>query len=73
MKLYLKKFLDFLKNNIYRLFFAEITWSKKEYTKWEEALKDSKGYNDDIIINKVYEAALQVVNGKASFEREGYF
>ena len=71
MKLYLKKFLDFLKNNIYRLFFAEITWSKKEYTKWEEALKDSKGYNDDIIINKVYEAALQVVNGKASFERDG--
>ena len=71
MKLYLKKFLKFLKNNIYRLFFAEITWSKKEYKDWEEALKDSRGYNDKIIIDKVYEAALQVINGNASFERDG--
>ena len=54
MKLYLKIILDFLKNNIYRLFFLQKSSRlKKEYTKWEEALKDSKGYNDDIIINKV--------------------
>ena len=71
MKVYFKKFFNFLKNNIYRIFFAEITWSKKEYKNWEEALKASKGYNDDVIIGKVYEAALQVVNGKASFERDG--
>lgn len=71
MKVYFKKFLNFLKSNIYRIFFAEITWSKKEYKNWEEALKASKGYNDDVIISKVYEAALQVVNGKATFERDG--
>jgi len=71
MKLFLKKIFNFLKINIHRLFFAEITWSKKEYKNWDQALKVSKGYNDKAIVEKVYESASQVINGRASFERDG--
>ncbi len=71
MKLFLKKIFNFFKINIYRLFFAEIIWSKEEYDNWDEALKLSKGYNDRVIIKRVTEAASKVINGNAAFERDG--
>jgi putative methyltransferase (TIGR04325 family) len=41
-----------------------------DYSSWEEALKDSIGYDSDIILNKVKDALLQVKEGKAVYERD---
>jgi len=71
MKKFLKNIFNFLKLNIHRSFFSEITWSRKNYKTWDEAAKKSKGYGDPEIVNRVYEAAIKVLNGEASYERDG--
>ncbi|MDA7454416.1 methyltransferase, TIGR04325 family [Candidatus Pelagibacter ubique] len=71
MKKYLRIIFNFFKKNIHRIFFSEIKWSIKNYSNWDEALKKSDGYNDQKIIKKVNEAASQVIEGKASYERDG--
>lgn len=40
------------------------------YTKWEDASKKCRGYDDDLILNKVVSASQEVVSGKAVFERD---
>jgi putative methyltransferase (TIGR04325 family) len=41
-----------------------------DYSSWEEALKDSVGYDSDIILEKVKNSLLQVKEGKAIYERD---
>lgn len=40
------------------------------YATWEEASRKSKGYDDDIILQKVIDATLAVQQGKAAYERD---
>jgi len=69
-KIYVKKllppifttFLEHFKNR-------KFGW-KGDYTTWEEAKSEAKGYEDDIIIHKVKEALLKVKNGEVAFERD---
>ena len=51
----------------------KLAWSspyRGDYRDWNLALRDSGGYNQDAIIEKVAEAALKVKNGEAVFERD---
>jgi putative methyltransferase (TIGR04325 family) len=41
-----------------------------EYQSWQEAKSKSDGYDSDIIIEKVKDAALKVRRGEAAFERD---
>lgn len=43
-----------------------------EYSNWNEAVLDAKGYTAPEILDKVVFATRSVKNGKASFERDGY-
>lgn len=53
-------------------------WSKKmlafsgNYSTWEEARKQCSGYDSKEIFDKVKKAAIDVRDGKACFERDGY-
>src|SRR4030066_2158784 len=40
------------------------------YRTWEEAQKLCSGYDSDVILNKVREAALKVKNGEAAYEKD---
>lgn len=40
------------------------------YRRWEDAKKDSGGYDADAILNKVKESLLKVKSGKAAYERD---
>ncbi|MCX6291821.1 MAG: methyltransferase, TIGR04325 family [Bacteroidetes bacterium] len=40
------------------------------YPGWQEALADSKGYNENLILEKVKQSLLLVKEGKAAFERD---
>ncbi|MCX7953795.1 MAG: methyltransferase, TIGR04325 family [Bacteroidales bacterium] len=44
---------------------------KGNYVSWQEALANSTGYDSEIILNKVKEAALKVKNKQAAYERDG--
>jgi putative methyltransferase (TIGR04325 family) len=41
-----------------------------DYRTWEEALKDSSGYDSELILKKTCEALLKVKNGQALYERD---
>jgi len=41
-----------------------------EFSSWEEVMNEAKGYDADEIFSKTCEAALNVKNGKAAFERD---
>jgi putative methyltransferase (TIGR04325 family) len=41
-----------------------------DYKCWEDAVKDSIGYDSDIILSKVLDSSLKVINGKAAYERD---
>ncbi len=41
-----------------------------DYKRWEEAQKDSSGYDDDTILQKVKTSTLRVINGEALFESD---
>ena len=41
------------------------------YTTWSEAVKNSTGYDSKIIIEKVSESTLEVLNGIKAYERDG--
>ena len=41
-----------------------------DYSSWEDAMKDSVGYDSDIILEKVKNSLLQVKEGKAIYERD---
>jgi putative methyltransferase (TIGR04325 family) len=41
------------------------------YQSWQEALKDSTGYNADVILERVQNALLQVKQGKVAYSRDG--
>ncbi len=40
------------------------------YNNWEEAKKNSTGYDSDLIIEKVKDSALKVKNGEVAYERD---
>jgi putative methyltransferase (TIGR04325 family) len=40
------------------------------YSSWEDALKDSDGYDSDLILEKVRDSLLKVKEGKAVYERD---
>lgn len=42
----------------------------KEYQSWHEALQKCSGYDSQIIIDKVYQAAFKVKSGQAVYERD---
>ncbi len=46
-----------------------ITWSGN-YGSWEEARKESEGYDSDLIVNQVKNSLLKVKSGKAQYERD---
>jgi len=41
-----------------------------DYPSWESAVKDSSGYDSDVILEKVRNAVLKVKNGEAAYERD---
>ena len=41
-----------------------------DYKSWGDAVRDSVGYDSDIILGKVLDSSLKVVNGKAAYERD---
>ena len=41
------------------------------YSTWSEAVKDSTGYESKIILEKVSDSTLQVLNGLKAYERDG--
>ena len=41
-----------------------------DYASWEEAKKHADGYDNQVILDKVYRATLEVMNGKAKYERD---
>lgn len=41
-----------------------------DYKSWKDAVKDSVGYDSDIILSKVLASSLKVINGKAAYERD---
>jgi putative methyltransferase (TIGR04325 family) len=45
-------------------------WFRGNYSSWEEAKKNSIGYDSPIIIEKVKESLLKVKNGEAIYERD---
>jgi putative methyltransferase (TIGR04325 family) len=45
-------------------------WFKGNYSSWEDALKDSKGYDSPEILLKVMNSLLKVKNGEAIYERD---
>jgi len=57
--------LDFYKSFSWK----DCVWSGN-YASWKDAQKDSSGYDSDLIINKVKDATMQVIAGKACFERD---
>ncbi len=56
------KLVRFFKNN--RIRFAG------NYASWQAASKDSTGYDDNVILQKVLESTLKVIKGDAAFERD---
>ena len=71
MKSIVKKIFHITKIILYKYFLSDIRWSNKRYLSWNEALENSKGYNDENIINAVKKSALSVKKGNAKFERDG--
>jgi len=63
MKKFLKKILK--KNRTNHLVYSG------PYTTWSEAEKNSTGYDSKIIIEKVSESTLKVINGIKAYERDG--
>lgn len=45
-------------------------WFRGDYQNWAAACAASSGYDDDVIINRVLAATLEVKEGRASFERD---
>jgi putative methyltransferase (TIGR04325 family) len=41
-----------------------------DYKSWNDAVKDSVGYDSDIILSKVLDSSLKVIDGKAAYERD---
>jgi len=41
-----------------------------DYSSWEEALRDSTGYDSQVILDKTLDSILKVKNGQAVFERD---
>src|SRR5689334_19054505 len=54
---------------IYRSPLKRYGWSG-HYKNWNEALRDSKGYEADEIIARVSSSVLKVKNGEAVYERD---
>lgn len=43
-----------------------------DYRDWESARKECKGYNDEVILEKVIQSTRKVLSGEAVWERDGY-
>lgn len=41
-----------------------------DFASWEEAKEHADGYDNRVILDKVYKATLEVMNGKAKYERD---
>lgn len=54
----------------YRLIFNNKYGFFGNYSSWEDALKDSDGYDSDLILEKVRDSLLKVKEGKAVYERD---
>ena len=53
------------------IFFKKRLNLKGNYKNYSEALKNSNGYNESIILNKVKDAIIKVLEGKNIWERDG--
>jgi len=42
------------------------------YSSWEKALKDSDGYDSEVVINKIKESMLKIKEGKAVYARDSF-
>ena len=60
----------FLKKILKRFRKSHLVYSGP-YTTWSEAVKNSTGYDSKIIIEKVSESTLEVLNGIKAYERDG--
>ena len=52
--------------DIYEIIFG----FRGDYKSWKDAVKDSVGYDSDIIVSKVLDSSLKVIHGKAAYERD---
>ena len=52
--------------DLYRFIFG----FRGDYKNWEDAVKGSVGYDSDIILSKIFDSSLKVINGKAAYERD---
>lgn len=48
---------------------SKFGWSG-DFSNWNEAKEKSRGYDSDIIFNKVFEATKRVISGEAKYERD---
>jgi len=70
IKLFIPPILPYLKNKYFNKGEkSSITWNCN-YTSWQDALQECKGYNDALIFEKVKTSALKVKNGEAVYERD---
>jgi len=60
-------FVDFYRNN-----FSSSTKWVGNYSTWNAAKKDSKGYESGDILTKVFDSTLAVSLGKATYERDSF-
>ena len=63
--------LNKIKNLINSAFNRKIKF-EGNYENWEQALKNSKGYNDNVIINKTINSFEKVLASKALYERDSF-
>ena len=52
--------------DLYKIIFG----FRGDYKNWKDAVKNSVGYDSDIIIRKVMDSTLKVINGNAAYERD---
>jgi len=62
-------FTPLIIKDLYKKYFSKYGWFG-DYKTWEEAKKDSSGYDSDEIITKVKNSLLKVKNGDAKYERD---
>ena len=69
-----KSFIKLFLPPIILAFFKKIIYSQYgwhgNYSSWEEAKRNSSGYDDETILKKVKESLLKVKNGEAVYERD---
>lgn len=71
IKKVVKKLMPPILLDLLRLIYNPGIKFQGNYSSWEEALRDSTGYDNPEILKKVRESALKVKKGEAVYERDG--